>query len=137
MLDEPRHHHVVFGLAVAVVNGESAHPARRLHRGAEIDGVARFGLDEEDLAIGAHGADHVEIDGSFDRPTGVRRSHRIRRQAIGVDHFEATVGRRAGRETELLAVDIHVRFGVRVVKAIDDGHETAVATRGRYPVRRA
>jgi hypothetical protein len=88
--------------------------------GQILDAVG-LGLDQDDLAVGAHRAGHIEVERGFLSPTQIERGE-VFLEALLVVFGEAAVGRRAGRQAVLGAIDVHVGLGVRIAPGVDDGH---------------
>src|SRR5262249_48648462 len=86
----------VLGGAVAVGDGVGAHRGGRVDGGAQVGHGGAVGLDQEDLAAGAGGAHHVEIERDLAGPAGVGLGERAG-LAVLVDLLEAAVGGGAGR----------------------------------------
>ena len=112
----------VRGVAAAVAVGDGDAGVCRLrgrvHGRTEVGEARRLGLDHHDLAVGAGGRDGVEIERLLLRPPDV-----VARQAGAtglVDHAEAAVRRRTGRQAVLGAVDAQVALEVGVAVGVDD-----------------
>src|SRR5207302_4892202 len=74
--------------AVAVGDGLGAHGCRPVDSGAEVGKGVRVRFDEQDVAVGADGRGHVEVQGDLLAPTDVARWKRTR-LAVLVDLAEA------------------------------------------------
>ena len=114
----------VFTAAVRVGDHGRAQPDRRVDGGTEVGQGTRARLDEEDLAIGADGTRHVQVERDLLRPAAI--GPRGFRPATLVDLSEAAVRRRARGDTVLLAVDVDVVLRVRIVIRIDDRDRLSV-----------
>src|SRR5262249_20196443 len=102
-------------------------------------------LDEQEVAAGAGGRDHVQIEGDLDGPVAADRRQRARGAGLAL-LGEAAVRGGAGGQAEGGAVDGQVGLGGRVVVRVDDrdglsgaapgGHRGAQAV-GVLQLRRA
>src|SRR5262249_50051031 len=83
--------------------------------------------DEDDFAVRASGAGHIEVEGRLDRPIIAGRCVAWERGCLPilVLDLEAAVRLGAGRQAELAAVYLEVALGVRVVEGVDDGDGAA------------
>ena len=119
----------VLTAAVAVGHVLGAQRHGGVHRGAEVGGARLAGFDEQDVAVGADGGDHVDVEGDLAGPAAVR-SGQGAGLAVFVDLLEAAVGGGAGRQAVGGAVGGEVGFGVGVVVGVHNGH-----CRGRAAAR--
>ena len=108
----------LLGDSEAVADGGHAGDARRVVLGGAKDGDVLGGrLDEEDVAVGAGGRDHLEVEGGLLRPARVGR--RIVGATAPVDLAEAAVRGGARGQTHRGAVHGEVGLGVGVVHGVD------------------
>ena len=111
----------------------------RTQQGCPVDGGGEIGkrvrgcFHEQDLAVGADGARHVEVERDLLGPSCV--SPRICRAPVLVHLAEAAVGRGARRQPELVSVHGEVALGVAIIVGIDDGDGLPGAPGGGELVR--
>src|SRR5262249_17193072 len=91
-------------------------------------------LDEQDVAVKADGADHVDVQGLLTGPAAVGGGQGGGGAGLA-DLLEAAVGDRAGRQAVLGTVGGQVGGGVGVVVGVDDGHRQARSARRGQVVR--
>src|SRR5581483_8023114 len=84
--------------AVAVADGLGAQTGRCVHGCAQVHVGGAAGLHQQDVAVGADGADHVQVQGDLLGPAGVADG--VGGATVLVDLPEAATGRRAGRQPE-------------------------------------
>src|SRR6201999_4393772 len=85
---------------------------------------APFAFDQQDVAFGTAGRDHVQVEGDLGVPGAEAR---MAFPAFFVHLAEAPVGLGAGWKAEFFAVLPEVVFGFRVTEVIDDSHSDALA----------
>src|SRR4029077_114824 len=93
--------------AVAVGDHAGAEPGRRVLGRVEAGVLVVGRLDQEDLAAGADGRGHLQIELGLERPALVVRWVAALRAGL-VDLLEAAVGRGAGRQAVIGAIGAHV-----------------------------
>ena len=71
------------------------------------------------MAVGTHGADHIEIKGRLLRPSGVV-SRIVALLPALIDLSEATICGTARRQTKLRSIDGKIGLGVPVTIGIND-----------------
>ncbi len=118
--------------AVAVAHGARTERDRPVHRGAEVHERRVGCLHQQDLAVGAQRADHVDVERDLLLPRRVGR--RIVGSAGLVDLPEAAIRGGARRQAEMRAVGREVALGVRRVESVDDPDGPAGAARRRRRV---
>ena len=123
------------GDPVAVAHRVRTQRDSPVHARAQVTQAGAVGLDQQDVALRADRADHVEIERDLLRPSVV--GCRIARPAVLVDLAEAPVRGCARCEPEARAVHGKVALGVRVVHCIHDRHGLARACRQRRRVVRS
>src|SRR5262249_13615874 len=109
--------------APAVAYDGRAGVGGRVLRDEEAVALIILRLDQEQLAAGAGGAGHVEVERGLDGPivAGRRRRRQRRRRAVLVDDPQAAVGFGARRQAKLRAIRSEVALGVRIAKGVHDG----------------
>src|SRR5690242_4146784 len=93
-----------FAATVAVADDMRAETCCGFHRGTEVVVGVGVALDEPNLAARAHGARHIEIERGFLGPADVLRRV-VSLLAVLIELLEAAIGGRAGRQTEIRAID--------------------------------
>ena len=116
--------------AVAVGDGLGAHVEGGVLGRRQISEIAGVGFHEEDVAVRAHGRDHVEVESDLLAPARV--CLRGGRSAALVDLGEAGVRRcaRQRRETEPGSVGGQIARRIGIVVGVDDGDRDAGAAGG-------
>jgi hypothetical protein len=85
-------------------------------------------LHQQDVAVWADGAHHVQVEGDFLRPVLVPQ--RIGGASVLSDLAEAAVRRCTGWQAKLRTIHAQVGLGIRVVVGIDERHDLATACCG-------
>ena len=94
-------------------------PAGVVLGGQEVAQAAAGRLHQQDAGAGGDGVGPLHVEADLERPPAVGPG--VGGAAGLVDLREATVRRRAGRETVLGAEGAEIGLGARVVVGVDDG----------------
>src|SRR5205823_89074 len=105
--------------AVAVGDHMGAEVGGGVHRYAKVRVAVGVGFDEDDLAAGAHGAGHVEVERGLLGPAGALPGIGSLDAALVV-LGEAAVRGRARRQAVGRPVNAEVPLGVVVAVGVDD-----------------
>ena len=90
-----------------------------VYRQAQVVEVVVVGLHQQDLAGGAYGRDHVDVQADLAPPAGIRGGIRAR-AAVLVHLAEAPVGSGARGQAELRSVGTEVGLRGRQVVGVDN-----------------
>ena len=82
-------------------------------------------MDQQDLAVRADRARHIEIERLLLGPASIR-ARRVG-AAVLVTDDQAAIGDGAGRQAKLAAIDLQIGLGVRIAKGVDDRDNLAGA----------
>ena len=113
-----------FRATIAIANGSGAQLRGGVDGGRQVSETRRVRLYEQNRAVGAHGADHVQVQ--FDllapRPTINRKWARL---TVLVDFPEAATRTGAGRKAEIGAIGTKIALCIWIVVGVNDGHGLA------------
>ena len=110
-----------FGTGIAVRHGDRAHGHGRVDRRSHVRHVIVVSLDEQYVAVGTDGGDHVEIQGDLAIPAQTNCRDRVGRAAVLVHLAKTTVGGGTRRQAELASVGRQIGLCRRQVIRVDYG----------------